>query len=235
MDFLGRVVQWFTTAAHWRGPGGVPTRLLEHVEISVAAVIAAGAIAVPLGLFLGHVRKGGAVAVNVANVGRALPSLALLILFQDIFGLGARPAFVAMFALALPPMLTNTYIGVRDVDADVREAARGMGMRGSEILWRVELPLALPLVVAGVRTASVNVIATATLAAIVAGGGLGRFIVDGLAQQDTPQAFAGAFLVALLAIGTEVVLGAVQRRLMRRSATVPGVDREEETVHALVP
>jgi osmoprotectant transport system permease protein len=235
MDFLGRVIEWFTTASHWRGSAGVPARLAEHAEISLAAVVTAAVVAIPIGLTLGHIRKGGAVAVNVANVGRALPSLALLILFQDVFGLGSKPAYAAMVALALPPMLTNTYIGVRDVDADVREAARGMGMRGREILLKVELPLALPLVVAGLRTASVNVIATATLAAIVAGGGLGRFIVDGLAQQDTPQAFAGAFLVAVVAIGTEVALGAIQRRLTRRSATVAGVQREEELVHALVP
>lgn len=235
MDFLGRVIEWMTTASHWRGSGGVPSRLFEHVQISLAAVLTAAAIAIPLGLFLGHVRKGGAIAVNVANVGRALPSLALLILFQDVFGLGAKPAYAAMLALALPPMLTNTYIGVRDVDNDIREAARGMGMRGTQILWRVELPLALPLVVAGLRTASVNVIATATLAAIVAGGGLGRFIVDGLAQQDNAQAFAGAFFVAVLAIGTEVALAALQRRLVRRSATVAAVQPEEALAHALVP
>lgn len=235
MEFLGRVIEWFTTASHWRGSAGVPARVIEHAEISLAAVATAAVVAIPIGLTLGHIRKGGAVAVNVANVGRALPSLALLILFQDLFGLGAKPAYAAMVALALPPMLTNTYIGVRDVDADIREAARGMGMRGREILLRVELPLALPLVVAGLRTASVNVIATATLAAIVAGGGLGRFIVDGLAQQDTPQAFAGAFLVAVVAISTEVALGATQRRLTRRSTTVAGVQREEELVHALVP
>ena len=235
MEFLGRVFDWVTTVSHWRCPGGIPDRLLEHSQISLAAIVTAATVAIPIGLVVGHVRKGGAVAVNVANVGRALPSLALLIFFQDIFGLGAKPAYAAMVALALPPMLTNTYIGVRDVDADVREAARGMGMRGREILWRVELPLALPLIVAGLRTASVNVIATATLAAVVAGGGLGRFIVDGLRQGDNPQAFSGAFMVAALAIGTDVALGGIQRRLIRRSATVAGVQREEELVHALVP
>ena len=220
MEFLGRVFDWFTTGAHWHGSGGVPQRLFEHVQISGGAIITAAVIALPIGLTLGHLRRGGFIAVNVANVGRALPSLALLVVAQDIFGIGARPAYVALVALALPPMVTNTYIGVRDVDADVREAARAMGMTGSQMLWRVELPLAMPLVVAGVRTAAVNVVATATLAAIIAGGGLGRFIVDGLAQQDTPQAFAGALLVAVLAVVTEASLGLLQRRLTVRSATV---------------
>jgi osmoprotectant transport system permease protein len=186
-------------------------------------------------LTLGHLRKGGVVVVNLANVGRALPSLALLILAQSVFGIGAKPAYVALVALALPPIVTNTFIGVRDVDADAREAAKGMGMRGTQVLLRVELPLAMPLVVAGVRTAAVNVVATATLAAVIAGGGLGRFIVDGLAQRDTPQAFAGALLVAILAVITESGLGLVQRRLAAPSATVPDGPREEELVHALVP
>ncbi len=235
MDFVARVFEWFTTATHWQGEGGVPQRVLEHVELSAGAVLTAAAIALPIGLTLGHLRRGGVVAVNVANVGRALPSLALLILAQDLFGIGARPAYVALVALAIPPMVTNTFIGIRDVDADVREAARGMGMRGGQVLWRVELPLGLPLVIAGVRTAAVNVVATATLAAIIAGGGLGRFIVDGLAQQDTPQAFAGALLVAVLAVGTEGGFGLLQRRIAARSATVRGGPREEELVHALVP
>jgi osmoprotectant transport system permease protein len=233
MDFLGKVFDWFTTSAHWHGAGGVPQRLVEHVELSVAAVLTAALVALPVGLILGHLRRGGVVALNVANVGRALPSLALLIIAQDFFGIGARPAYVALVALALPPMVTNTFIGVRDVDADVREAARGMGMRGPQVLLRVELPLAMPLVVAGIRTAAVNVVATATLAAIIAGGGLGRFIVDGLAQQDSAQAFAGALLVAVLAVVTEAGLGLLQRRLAARSATVPDGQSEKELVHAL--
>ena len=235
MNFLGRVFDWFTTASHWRGDAGIPHRLLEHVEISGAAVLTAALIALPIGIGLGHVRKGGAIAVNVANVGRALPSLALLIIFQGFLGIGVRPAYAAMVALALPPMLTNSYVGMRDVDRDIREAARGMSMSGMQTMWRVELPLASPLIVAGVRTAAVNVIATATLAAIIAGGGLGRFIVDGLAQRDSPQVFGGSVLVALLSIVTEVSLGRIQRRLTARSATVPDGPREEEITHALVP
>ena len=235
MNFLGRVVDWFTTAAHWQGDTGVPHRLLEHMQISLAAVLTAALIALPIGVGLGHLRRGGVLATNVANVGRALPSLALLIVFQGIFGIGTKTAYAAMVALALPPMLTNSYVGMRDVDRDVREAAKGMGMSGRQTLWRVELPMAAPLILAGVRTAAVNVIATATLAAIVAGGGLGRFIVDGLAQQDSPQVFAGALLVAVLSIVTDAVLGWIQRRLVASSATVPGGRPEEEITHALVP
>ncbi len=235
MSFLGRVFDWFTTAAHWHGSGGVPQRVLEHVRLSGASVLVAMLIALPIGLLLGHVRKGGVVAVNIANVGRAIPSFALLVLAQNVFGIGYRPAFIALVALAVPPIVTNTFIGVRDVDADAREAAVGMGMSGGQVLARVELPLALPLIVAGIRTSTVNVVATATLAALIAGGGLGRFIVDGLAQRDTPQAFAGALLVALMAVVAEVGLGLVQRRLAGRSATVRHGQVEEELAHALVP
>lgn len=235
MNFLHRVATWFTTSAHWRGGGGVPHRVIEHVEISAGAVLTAIIIALPIALILGHLRRGGFLAVNISNVGRALPSLALLILAQSVLGIGARPAYVALVALALPPIMTNAYIGVRDVDQDARDAARGMGMNGRQMVTGVEFPLALPLIVAGVRTAAVNVVATATLAAVIAGGGLGRFIVDGLAQQDTPQAFAGAVLVAVLAIVVDVGLGTIQHYFAARSATVrPGIE-EEELLHALVP
>src|SRR4051794_5863521 len=200
MHYLADVFDWFTTTAHWHGSTGVPHRLLEHVELSAGAILTAAVIALPVGLVLGHLRRGGFVAINIANVGRAIPSFAILVIAESILGIGAKPAYVALVALAIPPMVTNTFIGVRDVDDDVREAARGMGMSGTQMLWRVELPLAAPLVIAGIRTSAVNVVATATLAAVIAGGGLGRFIVDGLAQQDFPQLLAGVLLVAVLSI-----------------------------------
>ena len=162
--------------------------------------------------------RGGTLAINVANVGRAVPSFALLVLgFQLLgrhllFGLGALPAYFALVALAIPPMVTNTFVGMREVDPDVREAARGMGMTGGQMLRRVEMPLAVPLIMAGIRTAGVQVVATATLAAVVGWGGLGRFIVDGFGQQDYVQLFCrrapGRRAVAL----TEVVLGACSGR-----------------------
>ena len=220
MSLPADVVTWFTTGEHWRGDFGVPHRLVEHTTMSAAAIVAAAAIALPIGIWLGHRGRGGAVAINLANVGRALPSLAILALFQQAFGLrgwpgfGARPAFVALVALAVPPLVTNAYVGMRGVDADVVEAARGMGMTGGELLWRVELPIALPLVMAGLRTAAVQVVATATLAAVTAWGGLGRFIVDGFGQRDDAQVVAGAILVGLLALATELSLGAAERAVV---------------------
>ncbi len=214
MEFLGDVVSWFAAGEHWRGTNGIPHRAFEHLAMSAVAVLVAGAVALPVGLLLGHLNRGGALAINVANVGRAIPSFAILVLATEIVGIGATPAFCALVALAAPPMLTNAFVGVREVDRDVREAARGMGMTGTQVLTRVELPMALPLVMAGVRTAAVQVVATATLAALVAWGGLGRYIVDGLAQQDYVQLFSGAVLVATASVLTELVLGGFQRLIV---------------------
>jgi osmoprotectant transport system permease protein len=211
MRFLGDVIRWFMTGSHWTGDAGAIHRLTEHVTMSVASVVVAAAVALPLGIWLGHTGRGGALAINVSNVGRAIPSFAILVIAAQIVGIGWRPAFVALVALAIPPMVTNSYVGMREVDADVREAARGMGMSSRESLWRVELPVALPLVMAGVRTAAVQVVATATIAALVAWGGLGRFIVDGIAQRDFVQVFAGAVLVGALSIVTELALAGLQR------------------------
>ena len=139
------------------------------------------------------------------------PSFAVLVIAVQLFGIGALPAFIALVVLAIPPMVTNSYIGMREVDPDVREAARGMGMRERAVLARVELPIAVPLIMAGIRTSAVNVVATATLAALVAWGGLGRFIVDGLGLQDYPMLFAGAVMVAALSLIVEFSLAGVQR------------------------
>ena len=214
MEFLGTVVEWFADPGHWRGDDGIPTRVWEHMQLSGLAVGIAAAIALPLGLYLGHTGRGGFLAINVANLGRALPSLALIALglVASIalgLGLGFWPALFALVPLAIPPILTNTFVAMRGVDRDTVEAARGMGLRESQILRQVELPLALPLVLAGVRTASVNVVATATLGAVVAGGALGRYIVDGMALQEYDRLFAGALLVALLAIATELLFALI--------------------------
>lgn len=211
MGFLADVVRWFATGSHWTGDAGAVHRLAEHVTMSAASVLVAAALALPIGIWLGHTGRGGALAINVSNVGRAIPSFAILVIAAQVVGIGWRPAFVALVALAIPPMVTNSYVGMREVDPDVREAAQGMGMTGRESLWRVELPVALPLVMAGIRTAAVQVVATATIAALVAWGGLGRFIVDGIAQRDFVQVFAGAVLVGALSILTELGLAGVQR------------------------
>ena len=216
MGFLGSVIAWFSSPGHWTGPGGVPTRLLEHVQISAEAMAVAILVALPIGIALGHLHRFGNAAINVSNVGRAIPSFAILVIAFEIFGLGNIPAFVALTLLAIPPMLTNSYIGVRDVDAEVLDAARGMGMRVRRLVFGVELPLAIPLIMAGVKTSAVQVIATATLAAIVAGGGLGRYILDGLGQRDDIQVFAGALLVALLALAVELSLSGLEQILIPR-------------------
>lgn len=230
---VGDIVDWFSASEHWRGDTGVPRRLAEHVLMSVAATAAAVAVGVPLGVALGH-RRGrpwvSATVTTLTNLARAVPSYGILVLFALAFGLagwpgfGARPALVALFVLAVPPIVTNSYVGVRDVDADVREAARGMGMTGWQVVRRVEVPLATPLVLAGIRTSAVQVVATATLAAATAWGGLGRFVVDGFRQRDDAQIVAGALLVAVLSLMTEMTLGFVQRWLSPGRRSGPPVE-----------
>lgn len=232
MKFLGDVVSWFTTAAHWRGVDGIPHRLTEHLLMSAVVMAIALLIALPVGLGLGHLRRGGVVVVNLANVGRAIPSFALLVLAYFVFGIGPEPVFVALLALAVPPIVTNAYVGVAEVDADAREVARGMGMTGGQVLRRVEVPLALPLVMAGIRTAGVQVVATATLGAVIAWGGLGRYIVDGFAQQDNVKLFCGALLVAVVSVGVEMGLAFLQRLTLS-----PGITGRRTTmaVASVVP
>ncbi len=216
MSFLVKVTAWFLDPVHWHGGAGVPNRLLEHVLMSGAATLVAALIALPIGVALGHFGRGGNAAINISNVGRAIPSFAVLVLAFEVVGIGAPPAFIALTLLAIPPIVTNSYVGVREVNPDVKDAARGMGMRERKILFAVELPLAVPLIMAGIRTSAVQVVATATLAALVAWGGLGRYIIDGFAQQDYAQMFAGAVLVAALAVVTELALGAVEFMLVPR-------------------
>jgi osmoprotectant transport system permease protein len=211
MNFVNQVLQWFLNPAHWQGDGGIPHRTVEHLAMSGASVLTAALIALPVGIAIGHFGRGGLLAINISNIGRAVPSFAVLVIAVELFGIGALPAFIALVALAIPPMVTNSYIGMREVDADVREAARGMGMRERAVLLRVELPIALPLIMAGIRTSAVNVVATATLAALVAWGGLGRFIVDGFGLQDYPMMFAGAIMVAVLSLIVEFSLAGAQR------------------------
>ena len=229
MEPLSQLWVWLTQSTTWTGSGGIPTRVLEHLTISAVAVAAAIAVALPLGLYIGHARKGEFAIVTLANLGRAVPSfavLALVFLLALPFGLAFSivPIVVAMFLLGIPPILLNAYVGVKGVDADTVEAARGMGMTGGEVLRSIELPLAAPVIVAGIRTSAVQVVATATLGAVVAGGGLGRYIVDGFAQRHHGMLLGGALLVALLAMLTEVGLGVVQRAV--RPRTVSGRDAE---------
>jgi osmoprotectant transport system permease protein len=216
--------EWLTDPVNWSGTDGIPHRFLEHVQISVFATLAATALALPLGLAIGHTGRAEFVTVTAANLGRAIPSFAIVALAFPIavelgWGLGFWPTFLALFFLAIPPILTNTYVGVKGVDRDTVEAARGMGMREREVLGSIELPLAAPLIVAGIRTSAVQVVATATLGAIVAWGGLGRYIIDGFAQQNDGMLLGGAVLVAALAIVTELGLGLVERLIRPRTTS----------------
>jgi osmoprotectant transport system permease protein len=205
---------WLNDPLNWEGPNGVPYLTYEHLYISGLAVLFAALVSLPTALALGHVGRGGGLTVLVTNVSRAVPTLALLTVFAaTAIGFGNRATIVALAVFAVPPLLTNTYVGIREVDRDVVEAARGMGMSETTILLRVELPLAVPLIAAGVRTAAVQVVATATLAALVGGGGLGKIINSGFGQQDPGQYVAGGILVALLALLTEGVLALLQRRV----------------------
>src|SRR3989442_10202514 len=216
MDFLGLVWRWLADPAHWQGSDGIPARLVEHIHLSGESVLIGAAIALPAGLALGHYGRFGNLAINISNVGRALPSFGILVIAFQVFGLGDAPIVLALTALAIPPIVTNSYVALREVDPDVKDAARGMGYRELAQLLRVELPLSVPLVMAGVRTSAVQVVATATLAAIIAGGGFGRYIIDGLAQQDYTKLAAGAVLVAVLAMATELSLSALERVLVPR-------------------
>lgn len=212
MNLIGDAIVWLNDPLNWQGKQGVPYLTYEHLYISFFAVLIAAVLSVPTALLLGHTGRGGGLTVVVSNVSRAIPTLALLTIFAaTAIGFGNRATIIALAVFAVPPLLTNTYVGIRQVDPDVVEAARGMGLSGRSVLLRVELPLAVPLIAAGFRTAAVQVVATATLAALVGGGGLGRIITDGFGQQDRPQIVAGGFLVALLALLTEGSLALVQR------------------------
>ena len=206
----------------WWGPGSIPLRLAEHLLLSAVALIIAAALVVPPALWAAHRRRGIAAASAVVNVGRAVPTFGILVIVVVWLGLGPWPALVALVALSGPPMFTNTVAGVLAVDPAILESARGMGMTGGRVLMEVELPLALPLIAEGVRIAMSQVIATATLSALAAGGGLGRFIVDGFAKRDQGELLMGAVLVAVLAVAAEKAFTRGQRRLI--PAGVPGGD-----------
>jgi osmoprotectant transport system permease protein len=187
---------------------------LEHLELAGAALGIALAIALPLGVVLGHLHRGSFIAISVSNIGRALPSLVLIAFGILVFGIGFWNNTVALVVLAVPPILTNSYFAVDQVDANIVEAARGMGMRGRQILWQVELPLALPLIFAGIRIAAVFVIATATIAAIAGGGGLGEIIVD-QATYRLAGVVAASLCVSVLAFAVAFVISATRKVLTR--------------------
>lgn len=212
--------------------------VLRHLQLSFVPVVAAVAVALPVGLFIGHARRFEFVTVTFANLGRAIPSFAILALALipvirfGVEDFGFWATFFALFFLALPPIVVNTYTGVKNVDRDLIEAGVGQGLSGRQILTQVEIPLAVPLIVAGIRTASVQSVATATLGALVAAGGLGDPIVLGFRAGDDPSLIGGAFLVAVLAISTEVVFAAAERLLRPKGARAPSKIEALENVAA---
>ena len=221
---LNSIGGWLTDPAHWTGPNGIPQRILEHLIYSGISLVIAALIAIPLGVIVGHSGRAKW-TVSLANSLRAVPSLGLL--FAVALWLGPKiasslayviPSVIVLVLLAVPPILSGTYAGIQGVDPAARDAAKGMGMRGGEVLRRVELPCALPLLLSGVRSATLQVIATATIAASISLGGLGRYLIDGLSVSDYAQMASGAILVAALALVMDGILSIVQR-----TAVSPGL------------
>jgi osmoprotectant transport system permease protein len=204
--------EYLTDSYNWSGPEGIWARILEHIWYTFAALGISTAIALPVGLRIGHTRRWAFLAINLGNAARALPSLGLLMLAVLLTDqIGFLPVLIALVALGIPPILASTYAGVSGVDPATIDAARGMGMTGREILTKVEIPIAMPLIISGLRGATLQIVSTATIAALVALGGLGRYVVDGLKLRDFPQMFTGALLVALLAILLDVMFALLGR------------------------
>jgi osmoprotectant transport system permease protein len=211
---LGDAWHWFFQSVNWSGTDGIPAQLGEHLYYSGLALLFAVLIAVPLGLLIGHTNRGGFLVVNSANAARALPTVGVVLLVVVLAGIGLLPVLVPLVALAIPPILVNTYEGIRQVEPELVDASRGMGLREHQVLMSVEVPVAVPLILLGVRTAAIQIVSTATIAAYVGLGGLGRFIFDGLARQEYPTVIGGAILVVALALLTELVFVGAQKLLV---------------------
>ena len=221
MDLVTATAQWLADPLHWQGPNGIPVRLLEHLELSGVSLGIAALVAIPLGLWIGHTGRLSWLTVSSANAWRALPSFAVIGLLVPFttqidpsLGFTLYPTLVAMIVLAGPPILVNSYEGIAGVESDLVDAARGMGMRERQILFGLEVPIALPVIATGIRLAAVQVIATATLGAVFGFGGLGRFIVLGDANRENGELFGGVVLVASLALVTYGLFVLLERQLV---------------------
>ena len=222
---IAQILEWLTSADSWRGSGGIAVRLWEHLYYSGIVMVITCLIAIPLGLYIGHAGKA-AWAITAANAARAIPTLGLLFAVSLWLGPHIRsqlafviPSVIVLVLLAIPPVLSGAYAGVAAVDPAARDAARGVGMRPTQVLWRVEIPCALPLLISGIRAATLQVIATATIAAFVGLGGLGRYLVDGLATGNYIITAGGAVLVALLALAVDGILALIERRVVSPGLT----------------
>jgi osmoprotectant transport system permease protein len=229
---ISGLIDWLTDPINWSGPDGVPARTVEHLWYSAVSLLVAALIAIPLGLVIGHTGRGRFFVVNLAGAARAIPSLGLLYvmvlwLFPKLAGDSAFlvPSLIVLIVLAIPPLMAGAYAGVEGVDPAARDAAKGMGMTGTQVLAKVEVPNALPLIFSGFRSATLQVIATATLAAVAGTGGLGRFLIDGQKVRDYPQMASGALLVAVLALVVDLLLAVVQRYAVSPGLTGRGSGR----------
>ena len=239
-DSLRQMWEYLSSDAAWSGRNGLPALTWAHVRISAVAVLIAAALAIPSGVVLGHVRRGALLAVSVVNIGRAVPSFAILALLLPFslrygFGLGFWPTIVALVLLAVPPIFTNTYTGVRDAPPDAVEAARGMGMRAGELVRKVELPVAVPLIVTGLRVSAVQVVATATLGALVGYRNLGTPIVSGFTSPNKGPMLAGALVVALMAVATDGLFALAERALVPWRRPVRRADDATVVAEEAVP
>jgi osmoprotectant transport system permease protein len=211
MSVISQAADWLTESSHWSGDDGVPHRMLQHLGYTAETVAIAAAIAIPLGLYIGHTGRLRTLAVSLTGALRALPTLGVLIFVVLRMGIGVTPAVIALVLLCLPPLLAGAYSGLESVDRQTIDAARAMGMTEWQILTKVEIPLALPIIVGGIRSATLQVVATATVAAFVGLGGLGTYIIAGQAERDYPQMLAGAFLVIVLALVLDGVFASLQK------------------------
>lgn len=229
---------FLTDPANWTGSRGILVRLLEHLQLSIPPLVAAMVVAIPAGVLAGHYRRGQAIGTAIANVGRAIPTLALLvfglILSVRVFGLGISywPTVFALFFLALHPLFTNSYTAVRNVDRALVEAARGMGYDDRQLLRQIELPVASPVIFTAIRIAAVQVVATAPIGALAAGGGFGRFVIDGFGARNYGVMYAGILLIALLAVATERLIDAIERLVVPRGLRTAAADDDVVSVAA---
>lgn len=211
MSYLRFAWNWLTSSAQWHGSGGIPQRLLQHLSYSGLALLVALVIALPLGVLIGHTGRGRLVVVSIANFGRALPTLGLVVLVFILSSGSSGSWLIPLAIIAVPPILVNTFEGVRGVDPGLKDAARGMGMTEPQLVRSVEVPVALPLILLGVRIAAIQVVATATIAAYIGLGGFGRYIIDGLATNDYRSVAGGAALVVILAVIVQVAFVLLSR------------------------
>ena len=243
MELIAGIAGWFADPVHWQGPAGVPARVGEHLALSAAALVIAAAIGLAAGIWVGHTGRGATLAVNLANLGRALPTFAVMGIVLPVTaaidnqaGFKVYPAVIALVVLAIPPILVNAYAGISGVDREIVEAGRATGMRERQLLWQVEVPLALPVILGGLRSATSQIIATATLAAVFGGPGLGRYLVEGYAQRNYPMMWAAVILVGLLFGLAEVAFATVGRFVtpagIRTGSVLPSADHRPGTIQS---